>query len=56
VENSASNFLSSVETNLSDICGVMIRKSDKKKERQSLFNHRHALMEQMEQSQVSPFI
>ena len=52
VEGSASNFLTALESNLSSLCGVMLRKSDKKKDRQLLFNHRHAIVDQMEKSEV----
>ncbi|CAG5950453.1 unnamed protein product [Menidia menidia] len=40
------DFLSNLET-CAEVCGFMLKKGDKKKERQALFLHRHALMEQL---------
>ncbi|NXF97541.1 UFL1 ligase, partial [Eubucco bourcierii] len=43
---SVEDFLSCLDSAV-DICGLMVKKGDKKKERQVLFQHRQALMEQL---------
>ncbi|KAI1241074.1 hypothetical protein IHE44_0009534 [Lamprotornis superbus] len=43
---SIEDFLSCLDSAV-DICGIMVKKGDKKKERQVLFQHRQALMEQL---------
>uniref|UniRef100_A0A8C5IB76 E3 UFM1-protein ligase 1 n=1 Tax=Junco hyemalis TaxID=40217 RepID=A0A8C5IB76_JUNHY len=43
---SIEDFLSCLDSAV-DICGVMVKKGDKKKERQVLFQHRQALIEQL---------
>ncbi|NXP80160.1 UFL1 ligase, partial [Ramphastos sulfuratus] len=43
---SVEDFLSCLDS-AADICGFMVKKGDKKKERQVLFQHRQALMEQL---------
>ncbi|XP_064026398.1 E3 UFM1-protein ligase 1 isoform X2 [Pogoniulus pusillus] len=43
---SVEDFLSCLDSAL-DICDLMVKKGDKKKERQVLFQHRQALMEQL---------
>ncbi|NWR71484.1 UFL1 ligase, partial [Centropus unirufus] len=40
------DFLSCLDSAV-DICGIMVKKGDKKKERQILFQHRQALIEQL---------
>jgi len=46
-ESSVSKFITAVETNLPNVGGFAIMKQDKKKDRQTLFNHRHSLLEQL---------
>ncbi|KAM9382114.1 E3 UFM1-protein ligase 1 isoform 3-T3 [Phaethornis superciliosus] len=43
---SVEDFLSCLDSAV-DICGIMVKKGDKKKERQVLFQHRQALTEQL---------
>ncbi|NWR93013.1 UFL1 ligase, partial [Furnarius figulus] len=43
---SVEDFLSCLDSTV-DICGIMVKKGDKKKERQVLFQHRQALTEQL---------
>ncbi|NWW75854.1 UFL1 ligase, partial [Climacteris rufus] len=43
---SVEDFLSCLDSTV-DICGIMVKKGDKKKERQVLFQHRQALIEQL---------
>ncbi|NXW71716.1 UFL1 ligase, partial [Hirundo rustica] len=43
---SIEDFLSCLDSAV-DICGIMVKKGDKKKERQVLFQHRQALIEQL---------
>ncbi|XP_032910889.1 E3 UFM1-protein ligase 1 [Catharus ustulatus] len=43
---SIEDFLSCLDSTV-DICGIMVKKGDKKKERQVLFQHRQALIEQL---------
>ncbi|NWR59555.1 UFL1 ligase, partial [Bucorvus abyssinicus] len=43
---SVEDFLSCLDSAV-DICGIMVKKGDKKKERQVLFQHRQALIEQL---------
>ncbi|XP_061602832.1 E3 UFM1-protein ligase 1 [Cololabis saira] len=40
------DFLTNMEA-CAEVCGFMLKKGDKKKERQALFVHRHALLEQL---------
>ena len=49
--NKPDEFLHSLEEHLSEACDVMIRKADKKKDRQTQFNHRQSLMDQIETCQ-----
>lgn len=42
------DFLTSLEENLPTVCDVVVRKSDRKKERQAVFNHRQSLLQQLE--------
>merc|ERR1739848_797860 len=44
---SVADFLSSLETNIGPFCDLMLRKADKKKDRQILFGHRQSLLEQL---------
>jgi hypothetical protein len=46
-DSSVTKFLSSLEINLTNVGGFAIMKQDKKKDRQTLFNHRHSLLEQL---------
>ncbi|XP_006626223.2 E3 UFM1-protein ligase 1 [Lepisosteus oculatus] len=43
---SIEDFLTNLEA-VSEVCGIMLKKGDKKKERQALFQHRQALTEQL---------
>ncbi|XP_053566532.1 E3 UFM1-protein ligase 1 [Bombina bombina] len=43
---SIEEFISSLES-AADVCGILVKKGDKKKERQILFQHRQALIEQV---------
>lgn len=43
---SIEDFLTTIE-NAAEVCGFMLKKADKKKERQTLFVHRQALLEQL---------
>uniref|UniRef100_A0A8C0EB28 E3 UFM1-protein ligase 1 n=1 Tax=Bubo bubo TaxID=30461 RepID=A0A8C0EB28_BUBBB len=47
---SIEDFLSCLDSAV-DICGIMVKKGDKKKERQVLFQHRQALIEQLKVSE-----
>ncbi|KAJ3607144.1 hypothetical protein NHX12_026658 [Muraenolepis orangiensis] len=47
---SIEDFLNHVESS-AEACGLLLRKGDKKRERQSLFVHRNALMEQLKQTE-----
>ncbi|CAF93798.1 unnamed protein product, partial [Tetraodon nigroviridis] len=44
------DFLSNIEM-CTEVCGFMLKKGDKKKERQALFLHRQALIEQLQRSE-----
>ena len=44
-------FIHALEDHLGDACDVMIRKVDKKKDRQTQFHHRQSLMDQIESCQ-----
>ncbi|KAM8726294.1 E3 UFM1-protein ligase 1 [Acanthopagrus schlegelii] len=44
------DFLTNVET-CAEVCGFMLKKGDKKKERQALFVHRQALTEQLKETE-----
>uniref|UniRef100_A0A8C5FGZ0 E3 UFM1-protein ligase 1 n=1 Tax=Gadus morhua TaxID=8049 RepID=A0A8C5FGZ0_GADMO len=44
------DFLNNVET-AAEACGLLLKKGDKKRERQSLFVHRNALLEQLKQTE-----
>ncbi|KAK5853384.1 hypothetical protein PBY51_007172 [Eleginops maclovinus] len=44
------DFLTNIET-CAEVCGFMLKKGDKKKERQALFLHRQALMEQLKETE-----
>ncbi|TNM94634.1 hypothetical protein fugu_017393 [Takifugu bimaculatus] len=44
------DFLTNIEA-CTEVCGFMLKKGDKKKERQVLFLHRQALMEQLKESE-----
>uniref|UniRef100_A0A667ZHR4 E3 UFM1-protein ligase 1 n=1 Tax=Myripristis murdjan TaxID=586833 RepID=A0A667ZHR4_9TELE len=44
------DFLSNIETS-AEVCGFMLKKGDKKKERQALFLHRQALTEQLKDTE-----
>ncbi|XP_067097720.1 E3 UFM1-protein ligase 1 [Osmerus mordax] len=46
---SVEDFLTNLETS-AEVCGFMLKKIDKKKERQALFMHRQALVEQLKDS------
>ena len=45
------DFIQSLEDNLSGACDVTLKKSDRKKDRQIVFNHRQSLMQQLESCQ-----
>merc|ERR1719499_868418 len=45
--SSVADFLCVLETNIGPFCDVMIKKQDKKKDRQILFGHRQSLLEQL---------
>ncbi|CAL8311682.1 unnamed protein product [Lota lota] len=47
---SIEDFLNNVETS-AEACGLLLKKGDKKRERQSLFVHRGALVEQLKQTE-----
>ncbi|KAK1889189.1 E3 UFM1-protein ligase 1 [Dissostichus eleginoides] len=44
------DFLTNIET-CAEVCGFMLKKGDKKRERQALFLHRQALMEQLKETE-----
>ncbi|XP_060947160.1 E3 UFM1-protein ligase 1 [Limanda limanda] len=44
------DFLTNIETS-AEVCGFMLKKGDKKKERQALFLHRQALTEQLKETE-----
>uniref|UniRef100_A0A671UBT1 E3 UFM1-protein ligase 1 n=1 Tax=Sparus aurata TaxID=8175 RepID=A0A671UBT1_SPAAU len=44
------DFLTNIET-CAEVCGFMLKKGDKKKERQALFVHRQALTEQLKETE-----
>ncbi|XP_035630532.1 E3 UFM1-protein ligase 1-like [Oncorhynchus keta] len=44
------DFLTNIETAV-DVCGFMLKKGDKKRERQALFLHRQALIEQLKDTE-----
>ncbi|KAK2856657.1 hypothetical protein Q5P01_005392 [Channa striata] len=44
------DFLTNIESS-AEVCGFMLKKGDKKKERQALFLHRQALTEQLKQTE-----
>uniref|UniRef100_A0A3Q1GRX2 E3 UFM1-protein ligase 1 n=1 Tax=Acanthochromis polyacanthus TaxID=80966 RepID=A0A3Q1GRX2_9TELE len=44
------DFLTNIET-CAEVCGFMLKKGDKKKERQALFLHRQALTEQLKETE-----
>ncbi|KAG2467744.1 E3 UFM1-protein ligase 1 [Polypterus senegalus] len=48
-------FLLNLEL-VTEICGIMLKKGDKKKERQALFQHRQALMEQLKVTEDPAFV
>uniref|UniRef100_A0A674CRJ5 E3 UFM1-protein ligase 1 n=1 Tax=Salmo trutta TaxID=8032 RepID=A0A674CRJ5_SALTR len=43
------DFLTNIETSV-EVCGFMLKKGDKKRERQALFLHRQALIEQLKET------
>jgi len=45
--NSVTEFLVVLESHVSSLCDVMLKKPDKKKDRQILFGHRQSLLEQL---------
>ena len=45
---SVTDFLAVLESNIGSFCDVMLKKPDKKKDRQILFGHRQSLLEQLE--------
>ena len=45
--NKVDEFVMSLEEHLGEACDVMIRKADKKKDRQTQFHHRQSLMDQI---------
>ena len=45
------DFIQSLEDHLSGACDVTLKKSDRKKDRQIVFNHRQSLMQQLESCQ-----
>jgi len=47
---SVTDFLATLETHIGIFCDVMLKKQDKKKDRQILFGHRQSLMEQVQSS------
>ena len=47
----AQDFLGSLEENISSSVNVTLRKSDRKKDRQTVFNHRQKLMQEVESCQ-----
>ena len=49
--DNAQDFLDGLEENLSAGVNVTIRKSDRKKDRQTVFNHRQSLIQQVESCQ-----
>ncbi|KAM4521910.1 E3 UFM1-protein ligase 1 [Odontesthes bonariensis] len=49
------DFLSNLET-CAEVCGFMLKKGDKKKERQALFLHRQALSEQLKDTEDSALV
>ncbi|CAJ1077482.1 E3 UFM1-protein ligase 1 [Xyrichtys novacula] len=44
------DFLTNIES-CAEVCGFMLKKGDKKRERQALFVHRHALTEQLKETE-----
>ncbi|XP_053301605.1 E3 UFM1-protein ligase 1 isoform X2 [Pleuronectes platessa] len=49
------DFLTNIETS-AEVCGFMLKKGDKKKERQALFLHRQALTEQLKETEEPALI
>ena len=49
--NNVEDFIHALENHLGDACDVIIRKVDKKKDRQTQFHHRQSLMDQIESCQ-----
>lgn len=47
---SIEDFVTNIESS-AEVCGFMLRKGDKKKERQTMFLHRQALMEQLKDTE-----
>ena len=47
---SVTDFLTTLETHIGVFCDVMLKKQDKKKDRQILFGHRQSLLEQVQSS------
>ncbi|KAL6096208.1 ufl1 [Pungitius sinensis] len=47
---SVEDFLNNIET-CAEVCGLMLKKGDKKRERQALFLHRQALTEQLKEAE-----
>ena len=45
--SSVTDFICVLDTNIGPFCDVMIKKQDKKKDRQILFGHRQSLLEQL---------
>merc|ERR1719318_179441 len=45
--NSASEFINVMEANAASLCDILLKKADKKKDRQILFGHRQSLLEQL---------
>jgi len=45
--NSVTDFLVTLETHVAPLCDVLLKKPDKKKDRQILFGHKHSLLEQL---------
>ncbi|XP_023348939.1 E3 UFM1-protein ligase 1-like [Eurytemora carolleeae] len=45
--SSAEEFIHTLENELMNVCDVMLKKVDKKKDRQILFSHRHQLLDQL---------
>ncbi|KAM3861607.1 E3 UFM1-protein ligase 1 [Diretmus argenteus] len=49
------DFLTNIETS-AEVCGFMVKKGDKKKERQALFLHRQALVEQLKETEDAALV
>jgi len=49
--NKVEDFIQALEDHLAEACDVIIRKVDKKKDRQTQFHHRQSLMDQIESCQ-----